>query len=410
MSKMLPVYDQIELLRRGLADELPAGGLEVAIRKSYEDDVPLRVKLGVDPTASRVHLGWAVVLRKLRQFQECGHTAVLIIGDFTAQVGDPSGKSQTRRRLLAEEVREHATACIAALQQILLPEPLEIRYNSEWLASMDMHDVLELASFVTVGQMLERDDFAKRYSAHQPISMIEFMYPLLQAKDSVAIEADVELGGTDQTFNNLMGRHLQQRLGGRGQIVCTVPLLVGTDGVDKMSQSLGNTIDIDTSANDMFGQLMSIPDHLIVDYAALAAWWPSPDVATLRDGLDDGSLHPNIAKRSVARAVVDLYHGEGAGAAAEAAFDRQFKQRLVPTDIDVFDFESDEMSLAELLESAFGVTRGEARRLAKQGGVRIDGEVCSDAATTVKSSDLDGRVVQIGKRRFCRVKDTRDPR
>lgn len=398
----VPLEEQLELLRRGLHDELPEDGLKGLLERSIESNTPLRVKLGVDPTASSVHLGWAVVLRKLRQFQECGHKAVLILGDFTAQVGDPSGKSQTRKRLSRDEVRAHADECIGALRQILLPEPLEVRYNSDWLSNMGMADVLELASHATVAQMLERDDFRRRFDAHQPISVIEFLYPLLQAKDSVEIEADVELGGTDQTFNNLMGRTLQNAVGRRGQVVCTVPLLVGTDGVDKMSQSLGNYIGIDEKPNEMFGKIMSIPDELITDYAQLGAWRPTDEVDALRVGLADGSLHPGGAKRRVARWIVDLYHGTGD--AAEAAFDRQFKYREIPADIPVHRLEDGAgVKLVDVLTDAFGVSKSEARRAAKQNGVKLDGDPVADVDADLPLADLDGRVLQIGKRRFVRL-------
>lgn len=399
---MLPIPDQLELLRRGLADELPAGGLEDKLRTAAAAGRPLRVKLGVDPTASGVHLGWAVVLRKLRQFQECGHTAVLILGDFTAQVGDPSGKSRTRRRLGRDEVEAYAAVCLDALGAVLLDEPLEIRRNSEWLTSMAMPEVLELATHTTVAQMLERDDFRKRFRANKPISLIEFLYPLLQAADSVAVEADVELGGTDQTFNNLMGRQLQQQRGQSGQVVCTVPLLVGTDGTDKMSQSLGNYIAVDAVADEMFGKLMSIPDALIVDYARLAAWRPTDEVEALDSGLSSGALHPNATKRKVARWVVDMYHGEGSGDAAEAAFDRQFKDHAVPADVPHADVPAVAVAVPELVAANFGVSRAEARRLMGQNGVKLDGVALTDVATTLDADALTGKVLQVGKRRFVR--------
>ena len=399
---MLPIPDQLELLRRGLADELPVGGLEDKLRTAAAAGRPLRVKLGVDPTASGVHLGWAVVLRKLRQFQECGHTAVLILGDFTAQVGDPSGKSRTRRRLGRDEVEVYAAVCLDALGAVLLDEPLEIRRNSEWLTSMAMPEVLELATHTTVAQMLERDDFRKRFRANKPISLIEFLYPLLQAADSVAVEADVELGGTDQTFNNLMGRQLQQQRGQSGQVVCTVPLLVGTDGTDKMSQSLGNYIAVDAVADEMFGKLMSIPDALIVDYARLAAWRPTDEVEALESGLSSGALHPNATKRKVARWVVDMYHGEGSGEAAEAAFDRQFKDHAVPADVPHADVPAVAVAVPELVAANFGVSRAEARRLMGQNGVKLDGVALTDVATTLDADALTGKVLQVGKRRFVR--------
>lgn len=406
-SRSIP--EQLELLRRGLHDELPAGGLQAKLEQAKAQDRPLRVKLGVDPTASRVHLGWAVVLRKLQQFQECGHTAVLILGTFTAQVGDPSGRSQTRVRLAADEVEAHSQACLNVLSQVVLPEPLEVCPNDGWLADMAMEDVLELTTHTTVAQLLERDDFSKRFAAHKPISLVEFLYPILQAQDSVAIEADVELGGTDQTFNALMGRHLQQARGQEPQVVCTLPLLLGTDGVEKMSQSIGNCIYVDDPANEMFGKVMSLPDSLIIDYARLAAWWTDDAAEALDVGLASGDLHPNLAKRNVARDIVDLYHGAGCGEAAEEAFDRQFRRREIPNDVPSFFMGASGATLgapvvlAALVSAAFGVSGGQARRLVAQGGVRLDGHKLHDAEMTFERDELDGRVLQAGKRRFVRI-------
>jgi tyrosyl-tRNA synthetase len=305
----MPSSDDLAYLLHGVDTLLPEG----ALAERLDEGRPLRVKLGLDPTAPAVTLGWAVVLRKLRHFQELGHTAVLIVGDFTAQVGDPSGKSETRRRLSEAEVRGYAQTILEEFSKVLLPEPLEIRYNSEWLGGMDMTEVLEMTSHVTVAQMLERDDFAKRFAANTPISLMEFLYPLLQGMDSVAIDADIELGGTDQLFNLMMGRVLQQRHGKRPQLALTMPLLIGTDGEAKMSQSLNNYIGVTDVADDMFGKVMSIPDHLMPQWFELAADVGPGETARIVAGLDDGSLHPGEAKRRLARAIVDLYHGEGAG-------------------------------------------------------------------------------------------------
>ncbi len=270
---------------------------------------PLRVKLGLDPTAPSVTLGWAVVLRKLRQFQELGHTAVLIVGDFTAQVGDPSLKTETRRRLTAEEVRGYAESVLGGFSRILLPEPLEIRWNSEWLASMDMEHVLELTSATTVAQMLERADFAERMVEQRPISVLEFIYPLLQGYDSVAVEADVELGGSDQLWNLLMGRTVQQRYAMRPQVAMTMPLLLGTDGVNKMSQSLDNYVAVDAEPADMFGKVMSVPDGLMQQWFRLATEVPAGETEAIISGIADGSVHPAEAKRRLGREVVGLYWG-----------------------------------------------------------------------------------------------------
>ncbi len=365
---------------------------------------PLRVKLGMDPTAPTVTLGWAVVLRKLRHFQEQGHTAVLIVGDFTAQVGDPSGKSSTRKRLTADEVRGHAENVLEGFRRVLLPEPLEIRYNSEWLADMNMVDVLELTSSTTVAQMLERDDFSKRAAANEPISMLEFMYPLLQGYDSVAVEADIELGGTDQLWNLLMGRAVQARYGQEPQVAMTVPLLVGTDGVQKMSQSLGNYIGVDDEANDMFGKVMSVSDQAMDQYFRLATELSVAEVDDIMGSLASGSLHPGQAKRLLARTIVTLYYDESTAAGAEAAFDRVFVDHGLPDDIAEFGLgDVDPVWLPGVLADAGLVTsNGEGRRMIDQGAVRIDG----GEAVTVEEfgrSELLGRVVQVGKRRFVKL-------
>src|SRR5919106_1912863 len=283
---------------------------------------PLRVKLGVDPTARDVTLGWAVPLRKLRRFQDLGHTAVLIIGDFTARIGDPSGKSETRRQLSEEEVRVNAEACVAQLLDILSENNLEVRYNSEWLEPLDLADILRLTSYSTVAGMLERDDLAKRYKEQRPISMVEFMYPLMQAYDSVATRADVELGGTDQLFNLLVGRDLQRAYGQRPQVALTMPLLVGLDGVQKMSQSLGNYVGLREAPDEMFGKLMSVPDGATEAYAALAAEMSREDVARVADAARAGGPQAGAAKREVARAIVALYHGADAAGRAEGAVGR----------------------------------------------------------------------------------------
>ncbi|NNC43442.1 MAG: tyrosine--tRNA ligase [Acidimicrobiia bacterium] len=389
-------------------DKLMRGTDTIAPESEFDEklalDRPLRVKLGMDPTAPTVTLGWAVVLRKLRHFQEEGHTAVLIVGDFTAQVGDPSGKSATRKRLSAEEVRGYAANVLDGFRRVLLPEPLEIRYNSEWLEPLNMADVLELTSSTTVAQMLERDDFSKRTAASEPISMLEFMYPLLQGYDSVAVEADIELGGSDQLWNLLMGRAVQTRYGQPPQVAMTVPLLVGTDGVQKMSQSLGNYIGVDDDASDMFGKVMSVSDSAMEQYFRLATELEPAEIDAVLAGLNDGSLHPGHAKRKLARTIVALYHDDAAAVEAEAAFDRVFVDHGLPDDIDEYPMaETDQVWLPGVLCDAGLVTsNGEGRRMIKQGAVRIDG---GDAVTTedFARAELVGRVVQVGKRRYIRL-------
>lgn len=396
---MRPANEQLPLLLRGTDTVVP----ESELGERLAEGKPLRVKLGMDPTAPSVTLGWAVVLRKLRHFQELGHTAVLIVGDFTAQVGDPSGKSETRKRLTADEVRGHAENVLAQFEQVLLPEPLEIRYNSEWLGALDMSEVLELTSKVTVAQMLERDDFRKRFDGQQPISLMEFLYPLLQGMDSVAVDADIELGGSDQLFNNMMGRTLMERYGKRGQMVMTVPLLVGTDGEQKMSQSLGNYIGVTDEPAEMFGKVMSIPDALMQQYFELATNVELPEVSRLMVGVEEGTEHPGQVKRRLGREIVALYHGNGAATEAEAAFDLVFRQKGVPEDIPevVLGPEDPVFLPAFLLAASLVSSNSDARRMINQGAVKIDGEkVTSESVSRVELID---QVVQVGKRRFVRV-------
>ena len=368
---------------------------------------PLRVKLGVDPTARDVTLGWAVPLRKLRQFQDEGHTAVLIVGDFTARIGDPSGKSATRPQLSKEEVKAYAEAVFDQLFDVLSRDNLEIRYNSEWLEALDLAGVLKLTSHYTVAQMLERDDFAKRYRAKEPISIIEFMYPLLQAYDSVAVEADVELGGTDQLFNLIVGRDMQRAFGQAPQIALTMPLLVGTDGVQKMSQSLGNYVGIREGPAEMFGKLMSIPDRLLEQFAALAAGMDNSDIEAARQAASEGGPGAGKAKRAVARATVALYHGAEAATSAEASFDRQFKEGKAPEEVreaaippDAIDGET--VFLPRILaELGLASSRSEARRLISGEGVRLNGATVR--TEEVPLGELKGALLQVGKRRFVRL-------
>jgi tyrosyl-tRNA synthetase len=391
--------EQLDYITRTVDVALPEGEL----LRQLELGRPLRVKLGIDPTAPDVTLGWAVVFDLLRRFQEEGHTAVLILGDFTAQVGDPSGKSATRKRLSDEEVNAYVDSCLPMVQSLLLEENLEIRRNSEWLGSMDMADVLEMTAQMTVARLMDREDFAARWRDQEPISLIEFMYPMLQGTDSVAIEADVEIGGSDQLLNLLMGRDLQVRAGQAPQSIVTVPLLVGTDGSAKMSQSLGNYISVRDPADEMFGKTMSIPDELLPQWMRLAAVASPDEVAALETGLGDGSVHPGEAKRDLARRVVDRYWGAGSGASAEEAFDALFRRKDVPDDVPEFQLPDDpEVWLPRLLAEAEMVSsNSEGRRMVEQGAVKIDGEpVTSD---TLSRDALLNAVVQVGKRRFVRL-------
>ena len=399
-------------------EDLPsllAGSAEVVPEEELERKLslgrPLRVKLGLDPTAPVVTLGWAVVLHKLRQFQDAGHTAVLIVGDFTAQVGDPSGKTETRPRLSEEEVRGYAERLLDQFWKILDPDRTEVRYNAEWLEPMGMEAILRLTASTTVARMLERDDFAKRYAQGKPISIMEFLYPLLQGMDSVAVEADVELGGRDQTFNLLVGRDLQRAYEQEPQVALTTPLLVGTDGVQKMSQSVGNYIGITDPADEMFGKLARVPDELIGDYRLLTLdfFRDPPEAERVEKGLADGSLDPWAEKRRLAREVVDLYQGDGAGATAEARFDRVHRERELPEEIPEFAIPPDVIvggnvylpALLALLGLAD--SNSHARRLIEQGGVRVGGEPVSGDALELPVAELRGRVLQVGRRGFVRL-------
>jgi tyrosyl-tRNA synthetase len=397
--------DSLALLKDGTAEVVPAGGLEEKLALGR----PLRVKLGLDPTASDVTLGWAVVLHKLRQFQDAGHIAVLIVGDFTARVGDPSGKSETRPRLEKGVVQGYAERLLEQFGLILSSERLEVRYNSEWLEGLGMEGVLRLTSSYTVARMLERDDFAARYADGRPISIMEFMYPLLQGYDSVAVESDVELGGTDQLFNLLVGRDLQRSWDQAPQVAMTVPLLEGLDGIQKMSQSLGNYVGITEAPDEMFGKLMRIPDELIGTYLRLAAHLPADEVVRLEAGLADDSLKPNDQKRAMARSVVGLYHGPEAGTRAEQAFDRVHRDRELPEVVDDVAIpdgavENGVVWLPRLLVALdLASSNGDARRRIEQGGVKLDDEPVTDPAFEIGREELAGKVLQVGRRWFGRL-------
>ncbi len=396
---MRSAEEQFEHITGTVEISLPDGALLDLLAEGR----PLRVKLGVDPTAPDVTLGWAVVFDLLRRFQEMGHIAVLIVGDFTAQVGDPSEAAHTRRRLGGDEVRGYADNLLPVIEDLLLSENLEVRYNSEWLGAMDMHDVLDLAAQFTVARIMDRDDFTKRWEASEPISMIEFLYPLLQGMDSVAVEADIEIGGTDQLWNLLVGRDLQERRDQRGQAVATVPLLVGTDGIKKMSQSVGNYVSVRDPAEEMFGKTMSIPDEAMPQWYRLAAFADQDEVAEIEAGLEDGSLHPGDVKRELGRRIVTRYWGREPAVEAEVAFDRIFREKEAPEEVPEHRLPDDDpVSLpAVLTEAGLARSRSEVRRLIEQGAVKIDGDRVGDEFVPV--DDLAGRVVQVGKRRFVRL-------
>ena len=384
--------DAASWLTRNAVDCLPEGALAARL----ESGRPLRVKLGIDPTAPDIHLGFTVVLRKLREFQDLGHTVVLIVGDYTARVGDPSGRSSTRPVLSGAEIDANAETFVAQAKTVLSEERLEVRRNGEWL-DMRAEELFRLMRTSTVARILERDDFAKRWAEHAPISLLETLYPLLQGYDSVAVRADVELGGTDQKFNLLLGRDVQAAYGQPEQVILTMPILVGTDGERKMSKSFGNYIGVTDPPADMYGKTLSLPDP------ALAGWYE----LLLGEELSPAAP-PREAKRALATALVARFHGEDAANAAEDEFDRLFVAREVPEDAEEVAFPvppgDGGVHLPALLRAAFGVSTSEARRLVGQGGVKLDGEPV--AALDLPPEAVDGRVLQVGKRRFARVRLT----
>jgi tyrosyl-tRNA synthetase len=382
-------------LTRNAVDVLPEGRLDEQLKSGKT----LRVKLGIDPTTADIHLGHTVVLEKLAEFQRAGHQVVLIIGDFTAQVGDPSGRSATRPVPSAEEIEANAATYQEQAFKILDRERTEVRRNSEWL-QMEPGALLGLLAQTTVARLLERDDFQKRMAASQPIAALELLYPLLQGYDSVAVEADVELGGTDQKFNLLFGRDVQTAYGQKPQSIMTLPILVGTDGERKMSKSLGNYVGVTDAPEEMFGRLMSIPDEAMDEYYRLLL------------GAERPQTSPNEAKRELARRIVDRFHSEGAGASAEQHFNRVFVEHAAPEDmpdVDLAGYRADGdglVHLPRLIAGAFGVSSSEGRRLIQQGGVKLDGEPMPAEPLDLEVASLDGRVLQVGKRRFCRLRAT----
>jgi tyrosyl-tRNA synthetase len=388
-SSIAPMSD----LRRNAVDVLPEGRLEEQLASGK----PLRVKLGIDPTTADIHLGHTVVLEKLAEFQRAGHTVVLIVGDFTARVGDPSGRSSTRPLPSAEEIEANAATYQEQAFKVLDRDRTEVRRNSEWLR-MEPEALLGLLAQTTVARLLERDDFQKRMAAGQPIAALELLYPLLQGYDSVAVEADVEIGGTDQKFNLLFGRDVQAAYGQAPQSIVTLPILVGTDGVQKMSKSLGNYVGVADPPEEMFGRLMSIPDEAMPEYYRLLL------------GSEPPASPPNEAKRELARRLVDRFHGEGAGAGAEEHFNRVFVRHAAPEDmpeVDLGDYRADGnglVHLPRLIAGAFGLSSSEGRRLLQQGGVKLDGEPVAAEPLDLEVASLDGRVLQVGKRRFCRLR------
>lgn len=407
MHTELSIEEQMTLLRRGTAEIISEDELTQKLEKAKKEGHPLRVKLGLDPTAPDIHLGIAVVLRKLRQFQDLGHEVILIIGDFTATIGDPSGKSKTRPQLSVEEVKRNARTYEKQYCRILDADRTRVVFNSQWLSKMSFADVIQLSAQMTVARILERDDFANRLQAGASIGAHELLYPICQGYDSVALEADIEMGGTDQKFNILMGRDLQRAFGQKPQVTLLMPLLVGLDGHEKMSKSLGNYVGIYEPPDDMYGKLMSISDELMSTYFELATEVPLDEIRKIESDLAYGSLHPRAAKQRLAREIVSIYHNPDDACAAEAEFDRVHRAHQIPADLPEVVIPSSALAdgkiwIASLIQQAgFAQSSSEGRRLVKQGGVRIDGERIEDASLEIALRS--GAILQVGKRRFAKL-------
>ena len=402
---MLSPEEQLHIIKSGTANIVP----EAALLEKLKRGEPLNAKLGVDPTAPDIHIGHAVPLRKLRQFQDLGHRVTLIIGDGTALIGDPSGRSSTRPQLTREQIMENAKTYVDQAFKILDPEKTTLVYNSSWLLEMKLEDLLKLTSNFTVARIMERDDFHNRFVNNQPLSLHEILYPCMQAYDSVVIKADVELGGNDQLFNLLAGRELMEKMGMEPQVCLTLPLLEGTDGVRKMSKSYGNYVGVTDEPDDMFGKIMSIPDELMVKYYRLASTVEVDKIDAIEAGLADGTLHPNKVKRALARNIVTAYHGEEAAEAAEAHFDRVHKDHEIPADVETVsvDLTPGDAGLVYLgrvlVDAGLCATASEARRLIDGDGLKINGEAVAAKCYNLPPEALAGAVLQAGKRKFVRL-------
>jgi len=398
----LSIDKQWELISRGAEEIIPEKELKQKLEQSINKDTPLIVKLGCDPSRPDLHLGHGVVLRKLRHFQDLGHQAILVIGDFTAMIGDPSQRNKTRPQLTLEKTKANAESYIEQAGQVLNIDSLKIVYNSTWLDAMRFSDVIRLSSHYTVARMLERDDFTKRYKAEIPISIHEFMYPLAQAMDSVELKADVELGGTDQKFNLLVGRDLQREYKQDPQVIITLPLLEGTDGIEKMSKSYGNDIGLTDTPEDMYGKSMSISDEMIEKYFILAADANTKTVSKVKKQLSDSSQNPRDIKRELARSIVQLYHGQNAAKEAEQYFDRVIVNKDAPDEMDQVELSIDTQLIEVVTNEGLTSSKGEARRLIKQGAIRVDNEKITDEShILLKGKEV---VIKVGKRRFIKIK------
>jgi len=396
------INEQMDVIKRGTSEIIPEEDLVKKLEHSIKTNKPLNIKLGCDPSRPDLHLGHSVVLRKLRQFQDLGHIAILIIGDFTGMIGDPSGKSKTRPSLTLEETHRNGQSYFEQAEKILSKQRVSMQYNSDWLNKMRFADVIRLASKYTVARMLERDDFTIRYKAGEPISVHEFLYPLAQAMDSVAIHSDVELGGTDQKFNLLVGRDIQREYDQEPQVILTMPILVGTDGVEKMSKSLDNYIGVSDSPKEIFGKTLSIPDKLIYQYFELLTDVSKKELAQIKSSLENIKTNPRDIKRQLARTLVRMYHSQTSAEDAEKEFDRIFVQKSIPDNIEEFKLSKSVNIIALLTEAKLAASKGEARRLIDQSGVSIDEERVTDPNMLVPEKDE--FILKVGKRRFLKVK------
>ena len=399
--KFLSVDKQIELISRGTEEIIPEEDLRNKLEKSIKNNKPINVKLGCDPSRPDLHIGHSVVLRKLRHFQDLGHQAILVIGDFTAMIGDPSGRNKTRPQLTLEEARENAKTYLEQAKIILDMNSLKVCYNSEWLDKMVFSEVIKLASSTTVARMLERDDFTKRYESEVPISLHEFLYPLAQAQDSVELLSDIELGGTDQKFNLLMGRNLQRDIGQEPQCILTMPILEGTDGVEKMSKSYGNDIGISDSANDMYGKTLSIPDEVMLSWYTLAADVDDSFLQKIKKELDDNSINPMEVKRELARKIVEIYYNKEKAIEAENYFNNITVSKGLPDEIDEYLLAEEDLLVNIIVDAGLLKSKSEARRMIKQSAVRIDGEIIKDIQHSLIPDKE--RILKVGKRRFLKV-------
>lgn len=400
---MLDPKKQIETLRKRCAEIIPEEALLEKLERSVRTGKPLKVKLGCDPSRPDLHIGHAVVIHKLREFQDLGHEAILVVGDFTGMIGDPSGRSKTRPQLTQEETRKNGLTYFEQASKILDPKKARIVYNSEWLGKMSFADVVKLAGTFTVARMLERDDFSKRFKEGEPISIHEFLYPLAQAMDSVVLEADVELGGTDQKFNLLVGREVQKEFGQEPQVIMTMPILEGIDGVQKMSKSLDNYVGFTDEPSDMFGKIMSIPDSLILKYFELSAFAEKEELSKIENDLKNPAINPMELKKELARRIVSIYHSEESAFKAQKAFESVFSRKEVPEDIQIAKYEKNsEIWIVDLLrDNRLVDSGGEAKRLIEQGGVYIDGEKAKSHELKIKIEKT--IIIKVGKRRFLKI-------